>query len=71
MPHSPPVATAGPSGSGGEFARVLEQVLDDRTRGPGLRPVRLPTAAEEVADRLITAIAVGDYLPGERLPSER
>jgi DNA-binding FadR family transcriptional regulator len=50
---------------------VLEQVLDDRTRGSGLRPVRLPTAAEEVADRLITAIAVGDYLPGERLPSER
>ena len=36
-----------------------------------LRPVRLPTAAEEVADRLITAIALGEYLPGEKLPPER
>jgi GntR family transcriptional repressor for pyruvate dehydrogenase complex len=33
--------------------------------------VRLPTAAAEVADRLITAIAIGEYLPGDRLPSER
>jgi len=31
----------------------------------------VPTAAAEVADRLITAIAIGEYLPGERLPSER
>lgn len=36
-----------------------------------LRPVRVPTAAAEVADRLITAIAIGEYLPGDRLPSER
>lgn len=36
-----------------------------------LRPVRLPTAAAEVADRLITAIAIGEYLPGDRLPPER
>jgi DNA-binding FadR family transcriptional regulator len=38
---------------------------------PVLRPVRLPTAAAEVADRLITAVAIGEYLPGERLPAER
>jgi DNA-binding FadR family transcriptional regulator len=49
---------------------VLAQVLDD-TAGSALRPVRLPTAAAEVADRLVTAIAIGEYLPGERLPSER
>jgi DNA-binding FadR family transcriptional regulator len=29
------------------------------------------TAADEVADRLITAVAIGEYLPGDRLPSER
>ena len=29
------------------------------------------TAARAVADRLIAAIAVGDYSPGERLPAER
>jgi DNA-binding FadR family transcriptional regulator len=63
--------TANPANPAGEYARLLEQVLDDRTHGPVLRPLRLPTASEEVADRLITAIAVGDYLPGERLPSER
>jgi DNA-binding FadR family transcriptional regulator len=50
---------------------VLGQVLDETAPGPVLRPVRLPTAAGEVADRLVTAIAIGEYLPGERLPSER
>jgi DNA-binding FadR family transcriptional regulator len=46
-------------------------VLDGAAPGTVLRPVRLPTAAAEVADRLITAIAIGEYLPGERLPAER
>lgn len=58
-------------GPTGEFARVLDHVLDDSAGGPVLRPVRLPTAAAEVADRLVTAIALGEYLPGERLPTER
>ncbi|MGO2139504.1 MAG: FadR/GntR family transcriptional regulator [Leucobacter sp.] len=29
------------------------------------------TLADEIADRLVTALAVGDYLPGARLPAER
>ncbi|WP_222432193.1 FadR/GntR family transcriptional regulator [Leekyejoonella antrihumi] len=33
--------------------------------------MRLATASGEVADRLVTAIALGEYLPGHRLPSER
>lgn len=33
--------------------------------------MRLRTVAEEVADRLTTAIAVGAILPGQRLPTER
>lgn len=36
-----------------------------------LSPVRLRTVAEEVADRLTTAIAVGEFLPGQGLPAER
>jgi GntR family transcriptional regulator, transcriptional repressor for pyruvate dehydrogenase complex len=36
-----------------------------------LRPVRVHTAVDEVADRLITAVAIGEYLPGDRLPAER
>jgi DNA-binding FadR family transcriptional regulator len=54
-----------------EYARVLDLVLDGTAGGSSLRPVRLPTAAAEVADRLITAIALGEYLPGDRLPPER
>src|SRR6478609_11013652 len=30
-----------------------------------------PTRVDEITDRLITAIAIGEYLPGARLPVER
>jgi GntR family transcriptional regulator, transcriptional repressor for pyruvate dehydrogenase complex len=36
-----------------------------------LEPVKLRTGAEHVADRLVTAIALGEFVPGQRLPSER
>src|SRR5579875_571045 len=36
-----------------------------------LGPVTLPTAAATVADRLVTAIALGQFAVGERLPPER
>jgi GntR family transcriptional regulator, transcriptional repressor for pyruvate dehydrogenase complex len=66
-----PSADPPPALAAGEYARVLDQVLDESAPGPVLRPVRLPTAAAEVADRLVTAIALGEYPPGERLPPER
>lgn len=34
-------------------------------------PLAAVTRAGEITDRLITAIAIGEYLPGARLPSER
>lgn len=34
-------------------------------------PSRPRSRADEVTDRLVTAIAVGEYLPGARLPAER
>ncbi len=34
-------------------------------------PIRIPTAAGEITDRLVTAIAIGELLPGARLPPER
>lgn len=34
-------------------------------------PLRLASAGEQIADRLVTAIALGQFSPGERLPSER
>lgn len=36
-----------------------------------LDPVKVHTAAELIADRLTTAIALGEFVPGQRLPTER
>jgi GntR family transcriptional repressor for pyruvate dehydrogenase complex len=36
-----------------------------------LSELELPTAPERIADRLVTAIALGEYVAGQRLPSER
>ena len=36
-----------------------------------LRPVLVRTAVSEVMDRLLTAVALGEFAPGSRLPSER
>lgn len=36
-----------------------------------LGPIRVATAVEEITDRLITTIALGEIQPGSRLPSER
>lgn len=40
---------------------------------PGLlhQQIDSPTRVDEITDRLITAIAIGEYLPGARLPVER
>ncbi|HEX5249499.1 MAG TPA: GntR family transcriptional regulator [Gaiellales bacterium] len=41
--------------------------------GDGLpfSPLRLQNAAEQIAERLVTAIALGEFVPGQRLPAER
>ena len=36
-----------------------------------LEPLKLRSGGEHVADRLVTAIALGEFIPGQRLPSER
>lgn len=36
-----------------------------------LQPLDMPSAGERIADRLVTAIALGGFVPGQRLPSER
>ena len=38
--------------------------------GP-LEPLAIRTAGERIADRFVTAIALGQFVPGQRLPSER
>jgi GntR family transcriptional regulator, transcriptional repressor for pyruvate dehydrogenase complex len=46
---------------------------DGAPAGPGLlaQQIETPSRVDEIADRLITAIAIGEYLPGARLPVER
>jgi GntR family transcriptional repressor for pyruvate dehydrogenase complex len=39
--------------------------------GTVLEPIQLRNAAEQIADRLVTAIALGEFVPGQRLPTER
>ena len=45
-----------------------------QTAGPFgalLAPVSMRTAGERIAERLVTAIALGEFEPGQRLPAER
>jgi GntR family transcriptional regulator, transcriptional repressor for pyruvate dehydrogenase complex len=39
--------------------------------GSVLEPLELRRAGEQLAERLVTAIALGEFVPGQRLPSER
>lgn len=39
--------------------------------GAVLEPLELRNAAEQIADRFVTAIALGEFVPGQRLPTER
>jgi DNA-binding FadR family transcriptional regulator len=45
--------------------------LDEPDLASPLTPLRLRNAGEQIADRLVTAIALGEFVPGQRLPSER
>src|SRR5437868_15300835 len=39
--------------------------------GTLLVPVPMRTAGERIAERFVTAIALGEFVPGQRLPPER
>jgi GntR family transcriptional regulator, transcriptional repressor for pyruvate dehydrogenase complex len=54
-----------------ELGRFVAQTLTQSPAGSLSRPLQVPTAVGEVADRLMTAIALGEFVPGERLPVER
>jgi DNA-binding FadR family transcriptional regulator len=43
----------------------------DTAKGSVLQPMRMRSAGEHVADRMVTAIALGEFVPGQRLPTER
>jgi DNA-binding FadR family transcriptional regulator len=54
-----------------EIGRFVEQALSDATPDSLFRPLQKPSAVDEVSDRLLAAIAIGEFVPGERLPVER
>ncbi len=62
---SPPLPTSD------GLARLLSDALDQATSSPVLGPVRATTVVGETVDRLLTAVAMGEFLPGEAMPSER
>jgi GntR family transcriptional regulator, transcriptional repressor for pyruvate dehydrogenase complex len=36
-----------------------------------LAPIAMPTTGERIAERIVTAIALGEFVPDQRLPTER
>lgn len=36
-----------------------------------LMPITMPTAGQRIAERIVTAIALGEFVPDQRLPTER
>jgi GntR family transcriptional repressor for pyruvate dehydrogenase complex len=51
-----------PPGASGDASALVDQLFT---------PLRLRSAGELIAERLVTAIAMGVFVPGQRLPSER
>ncbi len=54
-----------------EIGRFVGQALAETAAGSLARPLQVSSVVDEVADRLLTAIAIGEFVPGERLPVER
>jgi GntR family transcriptional repressor for pyruvate dehydrogenase complex len=52
-------------------AVISHLVAPDDPFGPLLAPLTLRTAGERIAERFVTAIALGEFVPGQQLPSER
>ena len=50
---------------------TTEPDQDATAGGHALGPLRLASAVDEVVDRLLGALALGEFVPGERLPAER
>src|ERR1700733_13482631 len=55
--------------SGG--AEAAEPARSEESFGALLRPVEMRTGGQLIAERLVTAIALGEFEPGQRLPPER
>lgn len=57
-----------PTGTGAGEADGVRRLVHP---APLSEPVQRASATSEVTDRLLAAIAIGEFIPGERLPAER
>jgi GntR family transcriptional regulator, transcriptional repressor for pyruvate dehydrogenase complex len=67
---------AGKAGTSGQVATPrpvggTAAAPDDDPFGSMLAPLTQRTTGERIADRFVTAIALGEFIPGQQLPSER
>ncbi len=63
-----------PSDASGPGADQVGRLVEQALREPGAhlaRRVQPASVVDEVADRLLTVVALGEFVPGERLPAER
>ena len=58
------------SGAAGEFGGLAPEPAGEPLHTL-LTPITLRTAGERIAERFVTAIALGEFVPGQRLPPER
>ena len=74
-----PGARPGRSGTGPPGKEPAERAEAAGDRGapatdhsaPYLAPITMQTAGERIAERIVTAIALGEFVPDQRLPTER
>ncbi|WP_067792314.1 FadR/GntR family transcriptional regulator [Actinomadura formosensis] len=69
-PAGEDTAPAMPTGTPDLFAEIFAED-ESPDLHPLFQPLQMPSAGELIADRLVTAIALGGFVPGQRLPSER
>ena len=50
---------------------MTEQPGNTERFGELLAPVPMRSAGERIAERIVTAIALGEFVPGQRMPTER
>lgn len=48
-----------------------EEYFSNQWISQPLGPLPMRNAGERIAERIVTAIALGEFVPGQRLPSER
>jgi GntR family transcriptional regulator, transcriptional repressor for pyruvate dehydrogenase complex len=71
MPESRPRLPVPRAGVADATARPMTDAAAGEPLRTLLTPITLRTAGERIAERIVTAIALGEFVPEQRLPTER